>query len=163
IRKFFAATALAGTFVLAASAGAAFADETHADGTLAAGQQVCVSVPTTADPVRAEGLGDSGVVFTLTSDGTLFASNSGSLAATINGAPGAVQLCATNQSDSDAYAYLYLTSGQDVAEAPPAGSDDSAVSLPAPDQTPDENMSVPAPTPVPDTVQALIDSIQQRV
>ena len=162
IRKFFAATAVAGAFVLAAGAGSAFADDAHTDGTLASGTQVCISVPTTADPVRAEGLGDSGVVFTLTSEGTLFASNAGSLSATINGAPGAVQLCASNQTGADAYAALFLTSGQDVPDAPVVGSSDPVVSLPGSD-TPADVMSAPAPTSVPDEVQALIDSIQQRV
>ena len=171
VRKLIAATAIAGGLVVAGSS-IAFASEAHTDRRLAPGERVCVDLPAVADavPVRAEGFGDPGLTFTLTSDGAVVAESSELPVFTTIGAPGAVEFCASNGSDVDANVTLSLTSGR--VQEPSVDSQRATVlsapgpvevTAPAPDDTSSDASSAGTAQSVIDQIRQIVDQIIQQV
>lgn len=164
IRKLAAATAIAGGFVLA-SAGLASASLARTETNLAPGERVCVDLPATADavPVRAEGFGDPGLTFTLTADGQLIAESAGLPVFTTVGAPGAVEFCASNGAEADAFVTLSLTSGQvQDGAVTESVSTTSVLSTPGPVVVSAPASEDPA-SDTPASAQSLVDQIQQLI
>jgi len=161
VRKLIAATAVAGGFVLAGSS-LAFASEARTEQSLAPGQRVCVSLPAAGDavPVRAEGFGDPGLTYTLTSDGQLVAESTELPVFTTIGAPGALEFCAANGGDADAFVTLSLTSGR-VQEANVDSEQITVFSAPAPVEV---NAPAPDDGAGPDaSVQSVVDQVRQLI
>lgn len=164
IRKLVAATAIAGGFAIASS-GLAFASEAHTETSLAPGERVCVNLPATGDavPVRAEGFGDPGLTFTLTSDGQLVSESADLPVFTSVGATGALEFCATNASEADRFVTLSLTSGR-VQDTNPGAQATTVLSAPGPVE-----VNAPAPdgtssgTTAGSTAQSVLDRIHQLI
>ncbi len=176
IRKLVAATAIAGAFTVAGS-GLAFADESQTAANLQPGARVCVEVPSTADPVRAEGLADRGVTFTLTAiaDGSSAEQVLAQSAEPVEdyrvdansflnptAFPGTVKFCAVNGSDEAAFVTLDLVSfesdGLGVAATNVAAD---ATPGPVVVNDPADHVGIPATSPV--DIQSVLSQIQELI
>jgi len=140
----FAAAAAVSAIAVGLAAGPALADETSTTADVAAGQRACIELAS-SDPVRAEGVADRGVRFTLTLDGAVVAASgddetnfeADSDGATVGAHGGTARLCADNLGREEAFVVLGLYSKEDDAAPAPVGAEaDPAPEPPADDQPP---------------------------
>ena len=167
IRTLAAATATAAILL---GTGTASADETSATANVPAGERACIELDS-ADPVRAEGVSDRGVRFTLTLDGEVVAVSAGdavdfsadSDATTLYGVySGTVRLCAENEGDGEAFVVLNLFSKDQAS----AGEAAPVAEPPAGDDQPSTDEQPPAeddPSTLEDLIENLVEHVVEHV